>query len=128
MEDFEIDYCEIGKQLHAARKAAAKTQQEVAEAMGFGVSYYSNIERGQSEPNLKRILQLCELLNVKPGEILDQCTPKIRDIQGRDGAEQDKTCAEILNAVFRCSPRSRALILCLANAVAAFDADKGKRY
>ncbi len=70
----------IGKGLAAARAKKDLKQYEVAETVQIGETYYSNLERGTSSPSLPLLLHLCEVLQVKPGTLLDDCSPELRAI------------------------------------------------
>lgn len=111
MTNSTIDYQEIGAQLCVARKNAGLLQADVASKLGFGVSYYCNIERGKVALSLTRLVQLCELLNVTPGTVLNRCTPGLRESGNQDGSEMNEVCDDIMNAVHRCAPRVRHSIL-----------------
>ena len=69
----EIDYRRIGRQFRAARQQLNLKQKDVAELLGVSVKTYSNMERGAQELSLYRIIQLCQLLKLKPGCVLDDC-------------------------------------------------------
>lgn len=66
-EDFKI----IGERLKKARLNKGLTQEQLSEKMDFSVPYLSKIETGKVYINLKRLFQICELLDVTPGEILN---------------------------------------------------------
>lgn len=63
----EIDYRRIGRHFRAARQQLNLKQKDVAELLGVSVKTYSNMERGAQELSLYRIIQLCQLLKLKPG-------------------------------------------------------------
>lgn len=69
-----IDYKRIGRHLRVARKRKHLTQAEVSERLGIAENTYSNMERGAQKPSLSRIIQLCEIYEIKPGSILDDCS------------------------------------------------------
>lgn len=60
----------IGNALAAARKGNGQTQQDVATLMGTTASAVCYWERGRSEVNMRRFIQLCSALNVDPADIL----------------------------------------------------------
>lgn len=89
------DYSVIGRRIKTARLEQKLTQEELADKLNVSVAFMSRIERGKSTINLKRLIQISEVLNVSPGyllsgsnypskdylkqdfqTVLDQCTPK----------------------------------------------------
>ena len=66
-----VDYYIIGSRLKQARIKAGLTQQELAEQTNLSVAFISRIERGSSHINLKRLTQICEILGVSEGSILN---------------------------------------------------------
>ena len=66
----ELDYYVIGERLKKARLAKNYTQEYLAEKMNVSVAFLSRIERGSSHINLKRLTEICKLLDLSEGEIL----------------------------------------------------------
>ena len=66
-----IDYNVIGSRIKKARLAKRLTQEELAEKIDVSVAFLSRVERGSSHINLKRLNQLCLLLDVSEGYILN---------------------------------------------------------
>ena len=66
-----IDYSVIGKRLKQARLAKNMTQEDLAEELDISVAFLSRIERGLSHVNLKRLSQICGILGITEGEILN---------------------------------------------------------
>ena len=60
-----LDYTIIGQRLKIARKSKKMTQEELAEKLDVSIAFLSRIERGNSQVNLKRLVQICEILEVK---------------------------------------------------------------
>lgn len=65
-----IDYVTIGKRIKEARKRKVMSQEQLAEFMDVSIAYLSRIERGTSQINLKRLTQICDILDVSEGEML----------------------------------------------------------
>lgn len=65
-----IDYSIVGERLKKARLSKKLTQEDLAEEMDISVAFLSRIERGKSPINLKRLNQLCSLLDISEGYIL----------------------------------------------------------
>ena len=76
----EIDYRRIGRHFRAARQQL-NLQKDVAELLGVSVKTYSNMERGAQELSLYRIIQLCQLLKLKPGCVLDDCNDDLLTLE-----------------------------------------------
>ena len=66
-----IDYSVIGQRIKQARLAKNLTQEELAEKIDISVAFLSRVERGNSRINLKRLNQLCRLLDVSEGYLLN---------------------------------------------------------
>ena len=75
--NLEIDYRRIGRHFRAARQKLNLKQKDVAELIGVSDKTYSNMERGAQELSLYRIIQLCQLLKLKPGCVLDDCNDEL---------------------------------------------------
>ena len=73
----EIDYRRIGRHFRTARQKLNLKQKDVAELIGVSDKTYSNMERGAQELSLYRIIQLCQLLRLKPGYVLDDCNDEL---------------------------------------------------
>ena len=89
------DYSVIGRRIKNERVKQNLKQEELADKLDISVAFMSRVERGTSQINLKRLIQIAEILNVSPGylltgsnvtskeylkedfrEILDKCTPQ----------------------------------------------------
>ena len=71
MEKFDINFSIIGMRLKQARMDKKITQEKLAEMLDVSVAYISRVERGSTSINLKRLFELCNLLGVTVGTILD---------------------------------------------------------
>ena len=58
-------------QLRHARKAAKKTQQQVADYLGVNYSTYSGYETGKRQPDALKIRQIAEFLGVSGDYLLE---------------------------------------------------------
>ena len=58
-------------QLRHARKAAKKTQQQVADHLGVNYSTYSGYETGKRQPDALKIRQIAEFLGVSGDYLLE---------------------------------------------------------
>lgn len=66
-----IDFSIIGKRLKTARKDKKLTQFDLAEKMNVSIAYLSKVETGKIHINLERLSQICSILDVSEGEILN---------------------------------------------------------
>lgn len=66
-----LDYNIIGERLKKARIDKNMTQEKLAEQIDISVAFLSRVERGTSHINLKRLTQICEILGVSEGSILN---------------------------------------------------------
>ncbi len=88
-----LDYTIIGQRLKKARKAKKMTQEELAEKLDVSIAFLSRIERGNSQVNLKRLVQICEILEVSPGEILNGVSSKSSQYLDSEFASLLKDCS-----------------------------------
>ena len=66
-----LDYIVVGNRLRDARIAKKLTQEKLAEKLDVSIAFLSRLERGDSVINLKRLHQLCTILEVSEGYILN---------------------------------------------------------
>ena len=66
-----LDYEKMGENLKKARIRNNLTQEELANKLDVSIAFLSRIERGSSHISLNRLTQMCEILNVSPGDILN---------------------------------------------------------
>ena len=65
-----LDFSIIGERIKRARLDKHLTQEKVAEKLDVSVAFLSRIERGTSHINLKRLSEICSILDVSEGYIL----------------------------------------------------------
>ena len=66
-----LDYSVIGGRIKRARKSRQMTQVELSERMNVSIAYLSKVESGSIHLNLHRLSQICSILGVSEGQILD---------------------------------------------------------
>ena len=103
-----VDYNVIGERIKIARKTKKITQQDLAEQMGVSIAFLSRIERGSSHVNLKRLSQICSLLGVTEGEILN----------GSSSGSSDYLSSEFSKLLDSCSAEQQKLIYDIAKVIA----------
>lgn len=88
-----IDYSVIGERLKRARKEKHLTQEQLAEQIDVSIAFLSRIERGSSQINLKRLSQICEILDVTEGDILNGASSKSNQYLDFEFANLLKNCS-----------------------------------
>lgn len=88
-----IDYSVIGERLKKARKAKKLTQEDLAEKLDVSIAFLSRIERGSSQVNLKRLTQICEILEISEGDILNGVSSKSNKYLDTKFADLLKNCS-----------------------------------
>lgn len=66
-----LDYTIIGERLKKARTDKKLTQEKLAEQLDVSIAFLSRIERGNSHISLKRLSEVCDILGVTEGYILN---------------------------------------------------------
>ena len=108
-----LDYTVIGQRIKQARLAKNLTQEDLAEKIDISVACLSRVERGNSHVNLKRLNQLCKLLDVDEGYVLNGASSDSNNYL-------DKEFSELLKG---CSPEKQKLIYRVAQTIAESDAE-----
>ncbi len=106
-----IDYSVIGERLKRARKEKHLTQEQLAEQIDVSIAFLSRIERGSSQINLKRLSQICEILDVTEGDILN----------GTSSKSTKYLDFEFANLLKNCSADKQKLIYDVAKVIAEKD-------
>lgn len=109
-----LDYTVIGQRIKQARLAKNYTQEDLAEKIDISVAFLSRVERGNSHINLKRLNQLCGLLDVSEGYLLNGASSNAKNYLEQEFAELLKTC----------SPEKQKLIYNVAKVIAEAEEDK----
>lgn len=65
-----IDYASIGQKLRAARLSKGITQEQLAEAVGVGVTHISHLETGAGTVSLKVFIAILNYLDCSADEVL----------------------------------------------------------
>lgn len=66
-----IDEVTIGQAIRKFRKERKISQQSINDAMGFGASWLSDVERGKQTITFNNILKLCDLMGINIDELTD---------------------------------------------------------
>ena len=75
-----IDYKNIGARIRSIRRKKKMTQEQLADAVGVGVTHISHIETGNSIPSLQVFVDILNVLNCSADELLcielDKASPQ----------------------------------------------------
>ena len=97
-----LDYNIIGERLKQARINKNLTQEKLAEQLDVSVAFLSRIERGSSLINLKRLNQICSILDVTEGEILNGVSKDSHSYLNKDFSNLLKNCPpEKINLIYK---------------------------
>ncbi len=102
-----LDYNIIGSRIRQARIAKNMTQEQLSEKIDISVAFLSRVERGNSRINLKRLNQICGILEVSEGYVLNGAS-------NNSDTYLDKEFSELLK---KCSPEQQKLIYKLAKTI-----------
>lgn len=101
------DFAIIGQRLKRARLNKKMTQDSLAKQLRVSVAFLSRIESGTSHVNLKRLSQICDILGVTEGEILN----------GTASSSQRYLVSDFNELMKKCSPNKQKLIYRIAKAI-----------
>lgn len=87
-----LDYKLIGSRIHNARIHKGLTQEVLAEKLDVSIAFLSRVERGTAEINLKRLSQICTLLDVTEGDILNGSSSTSKNYLNSDFSSLLKNC------------------------------------
>lgn len=97
-----LNYSIIGDRLKQARINKGITQEKLAEDLGVSVPYVSRIERGSTNVNLKRLSEMCALLDVSEGEILSGAASESSSYLNTAFSDLLKNCpAEKIDLIYK---------------------------
>ena len=109
-----LDYNVIGARIKQARLAKNLTQEELSEQIDISVAFLSRVERGNSRINLKRLNQICKILDVSEGYVLNGASSDSENYL-------EKEFAELLK---KCTPEKQKLIYNVAKAIVETETKK----
>ncbi len=102
-----LDYAVVGHRLKRARIKKNMTQEDLAEEIDVSVAFISRVERGLSHFNLKRLGEVCALLNVTEGEILN----------GTSSTSEQYLISEFNEIMKNATPEQQKLIFKIAKTI-----------
>ena len=105
------DFAVIGQRLKKARLDKKMTQDTLAKKLGVSIAFLSRIESGTSHVNLTRLSQICDILDITEGEILN----------GTASSSQRYLVTEFNEILKNCPPEKQKLIYKIAKAIVEED-------
>lgn len=97
-----LNYNIIGERLKQARINKKLTQEKLAEKLDVSVAFLSRIERGSSHISLNRLNQICNILGVSEGEILNGTSSDSSSYLNKDFSNLLKNCPpEKINMIYK---------------------------
>jgi len=102
-----LDYNIIGERLKKARIKKGLTQEQLAEKIDVSIAFLSRVERGSSHINLKRLNQICDILEVSEGYVLN----------GADSKQENYLSKEFSELLKKCSPEKQKMIYEIAKTI-----------
>ena len=102
-----LDYMIIGQRLKKARTDKKMTQEKLAEQLDVSIAFLSRIERGNSHISLKRLSEVCDILGVSEGYILN----------GASSSSNNYLSSEFNELLNNASPATQKLIYKVAKTI-----------
>ena len=106
-----MDYNVIGRRIRSTRQENNMTQEQLADKIDVSVAFMSRVERGSAQINLKRLIQIAEILNVSPGYLLT----------GSNVESKDYLKEEFRQLLEKCTPEQQRLIYQISEVISKTD-------
>ena len=93
----------IGNRIRKIRESKDLKREYVADELGITHGAYSKIERGDSDSNTSRLLQIAEILDVSVTDFFEDAVEAFRDEMGKYGyatREEMTNLTKMVNALF----------------------------
>lgn len=87
-----LDYKVIGDRIRKARIDNNLTQENLAEKLDVSVAFVSRIECGTTHVNLTRLSEICSILNMDEGQILNGVSTESKNYLSDEFNELMKSC------------------------------------
>lgn len=115
-----VSYRVIGRNIRAARKQKALTQEKAAEELGISALQFGRMERGCIPISLERLAQIAQLLNTSVTTLLSGSLAIASSVPPST-PEESPVITEIAALSRGCSEQSLSLMLELCRIVCAQD-------
>ena len=103
----EIDYKVIGQRIKEARRGRGWSQEKLSEELDVTTVYISRVERGSTQINLKRLVQIGNVLNASIEYLIGGAMPKSHNYLNK----------ELYETLLNCTPEKQRLIYNIARIV-----------
>ncbi len=103
-----LDYRIIGKRIKEERMNKHLTQEEMSDLIDTSVAFYSRLETGKTPINLKRMVQIAEILDKPVGYFITGITENTENYLSQD----------FKNILEKCTPQKQRFIYEVAELVA----------
>ena len=87
-----LDYKIIGDRIRKARIDGNLTQENLAEKLDVSVAFVSRIECGTTHINLTRLSEICSILNIDEGQIINGVSTDSKNYLSDEFNELMKSC------------------------------------
>ena len=87
-----LDYKIIGDRIRKARIDNNLTQENLAEKLDVSVAFVSRIECGTTHVNLTRLSEICSILNIDEGQILNGVSTNSKNYLSDEFNELMRSC------------------------------------
>lgn len=87
-----LDYNIIGERLKKARQNKNMTQDTLSEKLDMSIAYLSRIECGSSKLSLKRLDQMCEILGISKGYVLEGTSVNSKNYLNKEFSDLLSNC------------------------------------
>lgn len=87
-----LDYKIIGERIRKARVESNLTQENLAEKLDVSVAFVSRIECGTTHINLTRLSEICSILNIDEGQIINGVSTDSKNYLSDEFNELLKSC------------------------------------
>lgn len=87
-----LDYTIIGERIRKSRIENNLTQENLAEKLNVSVAFVSRIECGTTHLNLTRLSEICSILNIDEGNIINGTSTESKSYLSDEFSELLKSC------------------------------------
>ncbi|MBP3656419.1 MAG: helix-turn-helix transcriptional regulator [Clostridia bacterium] len=115
-----VSHKTIGRNIRSARQSAGLTQEQTAERLRISQLHFGRLERGERPASLEQLAQIAGVLGVTTASLLNGCVmdEQFTAAPSDSAVSLAQSVAALANG---CSPKARALMLSLCQAVAQSD-------
>ncbi len=112
-----INYARIGRHLRDIRKLRKLKQANVAEALDVKVESFGNMERSQQKINLQRLIELCVLYGIMPGDVLNDCCDELIAVTLPENTQENPDKTALFLLISKCSDKTLKILRTVTQAL-----------